>query len=226
MDDIAIVRSMHTDQFNHAPAQLFVHTGSQISGRPSMGSWVTYGLGSENRDLPGFVVLTSGGNNPDGGTSLWSSGFLPSVYQGTQFRNTGDPVLFVSNPAGVSADVRRDSLDALRDLNAGHLAGAGDPEIATRIEQYEMAYRMQTTVPDLTDISKEPKEIHEMYGTKPGQMSFANNCLLARRLVERGVRLRPALRLGLGQPRHRHRRRPAPRPASASASRPTRPAPP
>jgi hypothetical protein len=188
VDDITVVRSLHTDQFNHAPAQLFVHTGSQIAGRPSMGSWVTYGLGTENRDLPAFVVMTSGGNAPDGGTSLWSSGFLPSVYQGTQFRNQGDPVLFVSNPKGVAPDVRRDSLDAIRDLNADHLNACGDPEILTRIEQYELAYRMQSTVPHLTDLSQEPREIHEMYGTKPGQMAFANNCLLARRLVERGVR--------------------------------------
>jgi len=187
-DDIAVIRSMHTDQFNHAPAQLFVHTGSQLQGKPSMGSWVTYGLGSENRDLPAFVVLTSGGNNPDGGTALWSSGFLPSVYQGTQFRSQGDPVLFVSNPKGISRQIRRDTLDAIHDLNSHHLSQSGDPEIATRIEQYELAYRMQMTVPELTDISKEPQAIHEMYGTRPGQTSFSNNCLLARRLVERGVR--------------------------------------
>jgi hypothetical protein len=187
-DDLAIIRSMHTDQFNHAPAQLFVHTGSQIQGRPSMGSWVTYGLGTDNSDLPGFVVLVSGPNNPDGGSALWSSGFLPSVYQGTQFRSQGDPVLFVSNPPGMDSKVRRDSLDALRDLNSEHLGVAGDPEIATRIEQYELAYRMQSTVPELSDISKEPAAIHEMYGTQPGRVSFANNCLLARRLVERGVR--------------------------------------
>jgi hypothetical protein len=188
VDDIAVVRSLHTDQFNHAPAQLFVHTGSQLQGRPSMGSWVTYGLGTENRDLPGFVVLVSGPNNPDGGTALWSSGYLPSVYQGTQFRSQGEPVLFVSNPSGMSSEVRRDSLDAIRDLNAAHFSCCGDPEIVTRIEQYELAYRMQTTVPELSDISQEPPAIHEMYGTQPGRLSFANNCLLARRLVERGVR--------------------------------------
>ena len=188
VDDIAIVKSMYTDQFNHAPAQLFMHTGFQIQGRPSMGSWVTYGLGSLNHDLPGFVVLTSGGVGPDGGSALWSSGFLPSVYQGTQFRSQGDPVLYVSNPPGMSADVRRESLDAVRDLNDMHLAQSGDPEIVTRIEQYEMAYRMQTTVPELMDIAKEPAAVHEMYGTEPGKTSFANNCLLARRLVERGVR--------------------------------------
>jgi uncharacterized protein (DUF1501 family) len=188
VDDIAIVKSMKTDHFNHAPAQLFVHTGSQLTGRPSMGSWVTYGLGSQNRDLPGFVVLTSGGVGPDGGTSLWSSGFLPTVYQGTQFRSQGDPVLFVSNPKGVSDSVRRQSLDAIRDLNQMHLAQVADPEIATRIEQYELAYRMQSSVPELMDIAREPKGIHEMYGTEPGKTSFANNCLLARRLIERGVR--------------------------------------
>ena len=187
-DDIAVVRSMHTDQFNHAPAQLFIHTGSQFAGRPSMGSWATYGLGSMNHDLPGFVVLTSGGNQPDGGTSLWSSGFLPGVYQGTQFRSQGEPVLFVSNPAGMSPEVRRQSLDALHDLNSSHFAKSHDAEIVTRIEQYELAYRMQTSVPQLMDISTEPKEIHEMYGTQPGQTAFANNCLLARRLVESGVR--------------------------------------
>jgi hypothetical protein len=187
-DDISVVRSLHTDHFNHAPAQLFVHTGSQLQGRPSMGSWVTYGLGTENTDLPGFVVLVSGPSNPDGGTALWSSGFLPSVYQGTQFRSQGDPVLFVSNPSGISPQVRRDSLDAIRDLNQSHLSATGDPEIATRIEQYELAYRMQTTVPEMSDISQEPPAVHEMYGTQPGRVSFANNCLLARRLVERGVR--------------------------------------
>lgn len=188
VDDLAFIRSMHTDQFNHAPAQLFVHTGSQLQGRPSFGSWVTYGLGSENRDLPGFVVLLSGTSAPDGGSALWSSGFLPTVYQGTQFRSQGDPVLHVSNPPGVSPQVRRQSLDALRDLNQTRLADIGDPEIATRISQYELAFRMQTSVPDLTDIASEPKNIHELYGTTPGKTSFANNCLLARRLAERGVR--------------------------------------
>ena len=188
VDDVCFIKSMHTDHFNHAPAQLFVHTGSQLQGRPSMGSWMTYGLGSANKDLPGFVVLTSGGVQPDGGPALWGNGFLPSVYQGTQFRSQGDPVLFVSNPNGVSPQVRRESLDAIGDLNRLHLAKAQDPEIATRIAQYELAYRMQTTVPELMDIATEPKAIHEMYGTEPGKTSFANNCLLARRLVERGVR--------------------------------------
>jgi uncharacterized protein (DUF1501 family) len=188
VDDIAIVKSMHTDQFNHAPAQLFVHTGSQFQGRPSMGSWVTYGLGSENADLPGFVVLTSGGVGPDGGTGLWSNGFLPGEYQGTHFRSQGDPVLFVSNPDGMSDTMRRQSLDALRDLNQQHLGDVGDPEILTRIAQYELAYRMQASVPELSDIAHEPAAMHELYGTTPGKNSFANNCLLARRLVERGVR--------------------------------------
>lgn len=187
-DDIAVVRSLSTTQFNHAPAQIFMNTGNQIIGRPSMGAWLTYGLGSECSDLPGFVVLLSGESQPDGGKSCWGSGFLPTVYQGVEFRSKGDPVLFLTNPDGVSPEARRQSLDALRDLNQKHLEEIGDPEITTRIASYEMAYRMQTSVPELTDISKEPKTIHEMYGTEPGKASFANNCLLARRLVERGVR--------------------------------------
>ncbi|QQS47003.1 MAG: DUF1501 domain-containing protein [Acidobacteriota bacterium] len=187
-DDIAIIRSMKTTQFNHAPAQIFMNTGHQIVGRPSMGAWLSYGLGSENRDLPAFVVLLSGENNPDGGKSCWGSGFLPTVHQGVEFRSKGDPVLFVSNPDGVSDEVRRGSLDAIRDLNQANREAIGDPEIETRIAAYEMAYRMQTSVPDLTDISREPRRVHEAYGTRPGQASFANNCLLARRLVERGVR--------------------------------------
>jgi hypothetical protein len=187
-DDIAVVRSMHTDQFNHAPAQIFMNTGSQLMGRPSMGSWLTYGLGSENSDLPGFVVLLSGENNPDGGKSCWSSGFLPTTYQGVEFRSKGDPVLFLSNPDGVSVETRRQSLDALRDLNQMSLGQFGDSEITTRIASYEMSYRMQSSVPELMEISKEPPYIHELYGTEPGKASFANNCLLARRLVERGVR--------------------------------------
>ena len=188
VDDIAIVRSMHTTQFNHAPGQIFMNTGHQIPGRPSMGSWLTYGLGSESSDLPGFVVLLSGQNQPDGGKSCWGSGFLPTLYQGVQFRSSGDPVLFLSNPDGVAAQTRRRSLDLLRDLNQSHQGDVGDPEIATRIASYEMAYRMQSSVPELTDLAKEPQTIHEMYGTEPGKASFANNCLLARRLVERGVR--------------------------------------
>jgi hypothetical protein len=187
-DDITIIRSIHTTQFNHAPAQIYMNTGFQIIGRPSMGSWMTYGLGSECKDLPGFVVLTSGENQPDGGKACWGSGFLPTVYQGVEFRSQGDPVLFLTNPDGVSSQTRRDSLDLLKQLNQMHLAGSGDPEIATRIASYEMAYKMQSSVPDLADISKEPAQIHELYGTQPGKKSFANNCLLARRLVQRGVR--------------------------------------
>jgi len=187
-DDIAMVRSVSTTQFNHAPAQIFMNTGHQIAGRPSLGSWLTYGIGSEAANLPGFVVLLSGENQPDGGTACWGSGFLPTVYQGVQFRSQGDPVLFLTNPEGVSPEVRRRSLDLLKNLNELHLHSVGDPEITTRIASYEMAYRMQTSVPELMDISKEPRSIQEMYGTEPAKSSFANNCLLARRLVERGVR--------------------------------------
>jgi hypothetical protein len=187
-DRIAIIRSMHTTQFNHAPAQIFINTGHQIIGRPSLGSWLMYGIGSENRDLPGFVVMLSGEADPDGGKALWGSGFLPTVYQGVEFRSKGDPVLFVSNPEGVNVQSRRGTLDAIKDLNAMRQEETGDPEIATRIEAYELAFRMQTSVPELIDISGEPKHIHELYGTEPGVKSFANNCLLARRLVERGVR--------------------------------------
>ena len=188
VDDCAIIRSMSTDQFNHAPAQLFMNTGFQVPGRPSMGSWLTYGLGTENQDLPGFVVLISGLSNPDGGKSCWGTGFLPSVYQGVEFRSQGEPVLFVKDPDGVTREIRRDTLDAIRDLNQMNLKKALDPEIETRIAQYELAYRMQTSVPDLMDVSQESKETHEMYGTELGKKSFGNNCLLARRLVERGVR--------------------------------------
>jgi hypothetical protein len=187
-DKIAIVRSLHTTQFNHAPAQIFMNTGHQIVGRPSMGSWLTYGLGSEASDLPGFVVLLSGENDPDGGKSCWGSGFLPTVHQGVQFRSEGEPVLFLRNPDGVSAEARRESLDLIGKLNRERLATVGDPEIETRIASYEMSYRMQSSVPELMDISREPASVHERYGTEPGRASFANNCLLARRLVERGVR--------------------------------------
>jgi Protein of unknown function (DUF1501) len=188
VDDIAVVKSVHTTQFNHAPAQIYMNAGHQIIGRPSMGAWLTYGLGSENANLPGFVVLLSGESQPDGGKSCWGSGFLPTVYQGVEFRSHGDPVLFLSNPDGVSAETRRRSLDLIGALNREHLDDTGDPEIATRISSYEMAYRMQSSVPELTDLSKEPQHVCEMYGTEPGKASFANNCLLARRLVERGVR--------------------------------------
>lgn len=187
-DEICVIRSMYTEQFNHAPAQIFLHTGSPRQGRPSMGAWLTYGLGAENRDLPAFVVLVSGGKTPDGGASLWGSGFLPTVYQGVQCRAQGDPVLYVSNRPGMTSDVRRDSLDALKDLNEMQLREFGDPETVTRISQYELAYRMQTSVPELMQIDKEPAHIHQLYGTEPGKLSFANNCLLARRLIERGVR--------------------------------------
>jgi hypothetical protein len=187
-DDICMVRSMHTDQFNHAPAELLLFTGHARQGRPSMGSWATYGLGTENQDLPGFVVLISSGTQPSGGQSCWGSGFIPSVYQGVQCRSQGDPVLFVSDPAGMSRELRRKTLDALRNLNELQQAELGHAETVTRIAQYELAYRMQTSVPEVMDISKEPKKVLEDYGALPGQASFANNCLLARRLVEQGVR--------------------------------------
>ncbi len=187
-DRIAIIRSMKTDQFNHAPAQIFMNTGTQLMGRPSLGSWLSYGLGSENKDLPAFIVLISGQNNPDGGKSCWGSGFLPTVHQGVEFRAKGEPVLFSQNPDGVDESTRRASIDLMNDLNRIEHARTGDPETTTRIAAYELAYRMQTSVPELTDISSEPQKIHEMYGTEPGQVSFANNCLLARRLIERGVR--------------------------------------
>jgi hypothetical protein len=188
VDEVTIVRSMNTDQFNHAPAQLMVHTGSPRFGAASMGAWATYGLGTENKDLPGFVVLTSGGNNPDGGKSLWGSGFLPSVYQGVQCRTSGDPVLYLSNPDGVTRPLRRKTLDALHDLNTMQQKESGDPETEARIAQYELAYRMQISVPQVMDISKESDAVRAQYGAEPGKTSFANNCLLARRLVESGVR--------------------------------------
>ena len=187
-DELCIVRSMYTEQFNHAPAQLFVHTGSPRLGRPSMGSWLSYGLGTENHNLPSFCVLVSGTAAPDGGASLWGSAFLPTIHQGVQLRSQGDPVLFLSNPDGMDANGRRQSLDTLRALNQLQADAVGDPEVLTRIAQYELAYRMQTSVPEVMDIAKETKETHEMYGAKPGQKAFANNCLLARRLVESGVR--------------------------------------
>ncbi|MFO0938535.1 MAG: DUF1501 domain-containing protein [Gemmataceae bacterium] len=187
-DELCIIRSMKTDQFNHAPAQLFLHTGSPRLGRPSMGSWLTYGLGSPNKNLPGFVVLVTSPLAPDGGASLWGSGFLPTVHQGVQLRSQGEPVLFLNNPEGMTKADRRDSLDTLNQLNRMHLEAVGDPETLTRIEQFELAYRMQDSVPAVADLSKETKETLEMYGAKPGERSFANGCLLARRLVESGVR--------------------------------------
>lgn len=186
-DEIAVIKTMRTEHFNHAPAQLFLHTGFGRFGRPTMGSWVNYGLGSENRDLPGFVVLITGLVG-GAGNSMWGSGFLPTIHQGIEFRSQGDPVLFLSNPAGVSRSDRHQVVESINRLNAIQLEELGDPEIETRIRQYELAYRMQSSVPELMDISREPKHIQAMYGTRPGQVSFANNCLLARRLVERGVR--------------------------------------
>jgi hypothetical protein len=187
-DDLCVIRSMWTDQFNHAPAQLMLYTGFSQFGKPSMGSWITYGLGSENQDLPGFVVLVSGDKVPSAGKSVWGSGFLPSVYQGVQCRTSGEPVLYVTNPKGMDRAGRRRSLDAIRDLNEIQLAEIGDPETLTRIAQYELAYRMQISVPEVMDISKESKHIHQLYGSDPSKPSFANNCLLARRMVENGVR--------------------------------------
>jgi hypothetical protein len=188
VDDIAIVKSMVTDAFNHAPGQVLMNTGSQQFGRPSMGAWVTYGLGSESQDLPAFVVFSSGQKGPSGGNSCWGSGFLPTVYQGVQFRGSGDPVLYLSNPRGVDQELQRDSLESIRRLDQMRLGVTGDPEIATRISSFEMAFRMQSSAPELMNVSKEPKNILEMYGIEPGKPSFAYNCLLARRLVERGVR--------------------------------------
>jgi hypothetical protein len=187
-DELAIVRTLHTDEFNHGPGQLFLHTGFGRPGRPSFGSWVIYGLGSENQNLPAYIVLLSG-PLAGAGTALWSSGFLPSVYQGVQFRGSGDPVLFLSNPQGHSSADRRRLLDAIAAVNQQSFAELGDPEISTRISQYEMAFRMQTAVPELADLSTESAKTLELYGAQPGKTSFANNCLLARRLIERGVRL-------------------------------------
>ncbi len=206
-DDLCVIRSVNTDQFNHSPAQLLMHTGNPLLGYPSMGSWVTYGLGSENKDLPGFVVLSSGGKTPSAGKSLWGSGFLPTVYQGVQCRTDGgDPILFLSNPDGMDRASRRQTLDAIEDLNRFQHQTIGDPETLTRISQYELAFRMQVSVPEVMDIGRESQETLELYGAKPGYVSdaesaadprqlykgddatFANNCLLARRLVENGVR--------------------------------------
>lgn len=186
-DEMCFIKTLHTEQFNHAPAQMFALTGFERFGRPSIGSWTSYGLGSENQNLPGFVVLITG-QVLGAGNSAFGSGFLPTIHQGVEFRSKGDPVLYLSNPDGVSHLDRKLVVDAVKDLNRVAFDDVGDPEISTRISQYEMAYRMQTSVPELMDIKSEPMHIHEMYGTKPGESSFANNCLLARRLVERGVR--------------------------------------
>ena len=187
-DEMCVINSMHTDQFNHAPAELLVYTGSPRSGRPSMGSWVTYGLGSENENLPGFVVLISNGVQPNGGRSSYGNGFLSSVYQGVQCRSKGDPILYTSDPKGMDRQMRRQSLNTLQRLNELQAREMGHPETLTRIAQYELAFRMQMSVPEVMDISQEPERVLESYGAQPGETSLANNCLLARRLIESGVR--------------------------------------
>ncbi len=188
VDEVCFIKSLHTDQFNHAPAQLAMHTGYATLGHPSLGAWVGYGLGAANENLPGFIVLLSGGKTPDAGKSAWGAGFLPSVYQGVQCRSQGDPVLYLGNPEGVPRDLRRHALDALADINRRAHAEAGDPETLTRIAQYETAFRMQVDASEAFDISREPDHVRSLYGVRPGEESFANNCLLARRLAERGVR--------------------------------------
>ena len=187
VDKVSFLKAVHTDQFNHGPAQLLMFTGSARFGRPSLGSWITYGLGSENNNLPGFVVLTSGGT-PDAGKSLWGNGFLPSIYQGVHCRSKGDPVLYLKDPKGVSRDLKRKVIQSINEINYKEYQKFKDPEILTRISQYEMAYRMQVSVPEVMNINDEPDYIQEMYGVQPGKESFANNCLLARKMVEKGVR--------------------------------------
>ncbi|MEM1070871.1 MAG: DUF1501 domain-containing protein, partial [Planctomycetota bacterium] len=187
-DNVCFVLSMHTTQFNHAPAQLLLHTGNQILGHASFGAWTMYGLGSENENLPGFIVLVSGGKTPSAGKSVWGSGYLPSVYQGVQCRSKGDPVLYLSNPEGITREQRRRSLDALQRLNERTFEETGDSEVLTRISQYEMAFRMQTHATEAFDLGQESANVQKQYGAEPGKESFANNCLLARRLAERGVR--------------------------------------
>ncbi|HRI87580.1 MAG TPA: DUF1501 domain-containing protein [Candidatus Hydrogenedentes bacterium] len=188
VDDVAIIKSMSTDAFNHAPAQVLMSTGSQQFGRPSVGSWISYGLGTENKDLPAFVVFSSGQKGPSGGNAVWSSGFLPTVHDGCMFRTTGDPVMYLSNPGGIDSKVQRDTLDVIGELNSRQLDAMGDPEIATRINSFELAFRMQSSAPELMDISNEPQHVLDMYGAEAGVPSFAKNCVLARRMVERGVR--------------------------------------
>jgi len=188
VDDLTMIHGISTENFNHAPAKCFMNTGSIRFGRPSMGAWITYGIGSHSDDLPGFVVLQSGPRGPRGGAALWSSGFLPTAYQGVPFRSGGDPILDLSTPAGIPQGTQQQTLEAIRDLNQIKLDATGDSEISTRIAAYEMAYRMQTSGPELIDFAKESKETLEMYGAEPGKASYANNCLLAARLVERGVR--------------------------------------
>jgi len=187
-DDAAFVMTCATNLFNHAPAKLFMNTGSGLFGRPSMGAWVTYGIGSEANDLPGFVVLQSGPRGPRGGSVNWGSGFLPTTFQGVPFRGTGEPILNLTTPGTIDAARQRRTLDTIRDLNLKRLVDTGDPEIATRIASYEMAFKMQSSAPELIDLSGESEAILKLYGAEPGKPSYANNCLLARRLVERGVR--------------------------------------
>ncbi len=188
VDEVCFLKAMHTDQFNHGPAQLMMHTGVARVGRPGMGTWVSYGLGTENQNLPAYMVLTSGGKYPEGGKSIWGSAFLPSVYQGVQCRSAGEPVLFVEDPKGIDRKLRKESIEAINEVNELEYKEFGDPEILTRISQYELAYRMQTEVPEVMNIDSEPDYIHNLYGTAKGQVSFANNCLLARKLVENDVR--------------------------------------
>lgn len=188
VDELTFIRSMSTDAFNHAPAQILMSTGSQQFGKPSLGAWTLYGLGNETKNLPGFVVFSTGKKGPSGGASNWGSGFLPTVYQGVPFGTTGDPVLYLSNPKGIDRKLQRDSLDAINALNRQHFETVGDPEIATRINSFEMAYRMQASTPEAMDLSDEPQHVLDMYGAEPGKRSFANTCLLSRRLIERGVR--------------------------------------
>jgi len=187
-DEVCFLKGVTTDQFNHAPAQLLMHTGSARLGRPSIGAWTTYGLGTENQNLPGYVVLTSGGHFPDAGKSVWGSGFLPTVYQGVQCRSEGDPVLFIKDPSGMDRDLRKASIEAINAVNQQEYKEYNDPEILSRISQYELAYRMQIAVPGVMNINDEPQYIREMYGTKENESCFANNVLLARKLVEKGVR--------------------------------------
>ncbi|HKQ77211.1 MAG TPA: DUF1501 domain-containing protein [Blastocatellia bacterium] len=188
VDEVCWLRGMSTDVFNHGPAKLFMNTGSQIAGRPAFGAWVTYGLGSESADLPGFVVLQSGSRGPGGGALLWSSGFLPTSFQGVPFRGKGDPILNLKSPAGLAREQERDFYDTVGALNKARLGETGDPEISTRINAYEMAFRMQTSAPELMDLSKESEDTLAMYGVNPGEPGFALNALLARRMIERGVR--------------------------------------
>src|SRR5260370_14952442 len=205
-DEITFLKGVSTENFNHGPAKCFVNTGSTRFGRPSMGSWITYGIGSESTDLPGFVVLQSGPRGPRGGAALWASGLLLTGYQGVPFRSGGDPILDLSKPSGISPEAQQETIQAIRDLNVSEMTQSGDSEIATRIASYEMAYKMQSSGPELIDFGKESKQTLEMYGAEPGKSSYANNCLLARRLVERGGRFVQLYHTGwdhhadLGQP--------------------------